>query len=185
MLFRCELWDSDVVLLCSVPFYFLYSVFISLYFFIFSLLISSSVVFFFLNHKISGFWPSISRQSIKWVSMLNFRKSKIFGTLHLVSEHMVKRQPWFCWVLLIRDRVSSTLEWVECNNSYESVFVSEYIKLFCIVMIGLLSGIWTFVSVVRKTMPKGFLNTWIEQFGTILILNWVNGMILPWVYFYI
>ena len=64
--------------------------------------------------------------------MLNFRKSKIFRLLHLVSELMVKRQPWFCWVLLIRDRVSSTLEWVECNKSYESVFVSEYkIVLYC------------------------------------------------------
>ena len=64
--------------------------------------------------------------------MLNFRKSKIFGALHLVSEHMVKRQPWFCWVLLIRDRVSSALDEFECNNSYESVFVSEYkIVLYC------------------------------------------------------
>ena len=33
----------------------------------------------------------------------------------------------------------------ECNNRYERVFVSEY-KLFYIMMIGLLSGIWILVN---------------------------------------
>ena len=79
-------------------------------------LLSSSISFFFLKFFLKPITSRFSafdiRQSIKWVSMLNFRKSKISGALHLVSELMVKRQPWFCWVLLIRDRVSSTLEWV-------------------------------------------------------------------------
>ena len=35
-----------------------------------------------------------------------------FGSSHLVSERKVKREPWLLWNLLIRDRVSSTLEWV-------------------------------------------------------------------------
>ena len=101
---------------CEILLLFCCFLFRSIFYFLFPLSFLSFSLFFslflFLNHNISGFRPSISRQSIKWVSMLNFRKSKISGTLHLVSEHMVKRQPWFCWVLLIRDRVSSTLEWV-------------------------------------------------------------------------
>ena len=77
---------------CSAIFCSVLSIFFSLYFLSFSL---SFCLFLFLK--------------ILTIRFFGNEKSR---TLHLVSEHMVKRQPWLCWVLLIRDRVSSTLEWV-------------------------------------------------------------------------
>ena len=148
---------------------------------LFYLFLSSSTSFFFLNPNGSYFCSS-------WVNLwrlVYIQGVRICGSSQVVSELMVKRQPWFCWVLLVRDRVSSTLEWVECNNSYESVFVSEYIKLFYIVMIGLLSGIWILVGIVCTTLSIGISKHLFRTIRHDIVLNWVNEIILPWVYFYI
>ena len=59
----------------------------------------------------------------KWVVRVGIR-AKVRNTLAL--ELKVKLESLLWWDLLIRDRVSSTLEWVECINRYERVFVSEY-----------------------------------------------------------
>ena len=73
----------------------------------------------------------------KWVVTCGIR-AKVRNTLAL--ELKVKQEPWLWWNLLIRDRVSSTLELIEHINKYERVFVSEY-KMFYIVLVGLLSGL--------------------------------------------
>ena len=56
-------------------------------------------------------FPSFDFSAVDKVSIdVEFSEDEESGPDNVVSELMVKRQPWFCWVLLIRDRVSSTLE---------------------------------------------------------------------------
>ena len=57
-----------------------------------------------------------------------------FGSLHLVSELKVKREPWLC-LRFTHQRQSQqhTRMSLESNNRYECVFVSEYkIVLYCV-----------------------------------------------------
>ena len=73
----------------------------------------------FLLLPLSSFFLTIGFSGIRLFDMLdsegiyvNFRRSKISGMLHVVSEQMVSNTLALFGNLLIRDRVSSTLEWV-------------------------------------------------------------------------
>jgi len=75
-------------------------------FFFFSLL---SFLFFLkpITFRVFGLrYSAVDKVSVD----VEFSKVENSRLLHLISELMVKRQPWFCWVLLVRDRVSNTLE---------------------------------------------------------------------------
>ena len=77
--------------------------------YLFSLLSFSFLKFFLkpITSRFSAFdFSAVDKVSID----VGFSKNENSGALHLVSELMVKRQPWFCRVLLVRDRVSSALE---------------------------------------------------------------------------
>ena len=60
-----------------------------------------------------------------------------------------------------------------------SAYLFVNIKLFYIVMIGLLSGIWILVGIVRTTLSIGISKLLYRTIRHSIVLNWVNEIILP------
>jgi hypothetical protein len=60
-----------------------------------------------------------------------------------------------------------------------SAYLLVNIKLFYIVMIGLLSGIWILVGIVCTTLSIGISKHLCRTIQHDVVLNWVNEIILP------
>ena len=60
-----------------------------------------------------------------------------------------------------------------------SAYLLVNIKLFYIVMIGLLSGIWILVGIVRTTLSIGISKHLYRTIRHSIVLNRVNEIILP------
>ena len=64
-----------------------------------------------------------------------------------------------------------------------SAYLLVNIKLFYIVTIGLLSGIWILVGIVCTTLSIGISKHLFRTTRHGIVLNWVNEIILPRLYF--
>ena len=136
---------------------------------------SSFTSFFFLpNYRV--FRYSIVRHVGQWTYLCRFSKVENSRSLQLVSEQWFGI-PWLWWDLLIRDRVSSTLEWVLRVMIDMSAYLLVNIKLFYIALVGLLSGIWILVGTVWTTVSIGVSKHLDKTIRHGIVLKWVNEII--------